>query len=46
MLIDEDQEDVIRMARKALRLNKRSLRPKWYFAAREPWVPGSDKKSG
>ena len=37
VLTDEDQEDVIRMVQKALGL-KKYVRPKWYFAVRDPWV--------
>jgi len=38
MLIDEDQEDVVQMVQEALGLD-RSVRPKWYFDAHDPWEP-------
>ena len=37
-LIDEDQEDVIQMVQEELGLDK-SIRPKWYFDALDPWEP-------
>ena len=44
-LIDEDQEDVIRMVQEALELDK-LVRPKWYFDMHDPWQPGdSDGES-
>ncbi|KAF8554132.1 hypothetical protein OG21DRAFT_1509276 [Imleria badia] len=41
MLIDEDQEDVIQMVQEELGLDK-SMRPKWYFDALDPWEPDDD----
>ncbi|KAF8546049.1 hypothetical protein OG21DRAFT_1518378 [Imleria badia] len=38
MLVDEDQEDVIQMVQEELGLDK-SVRPKWYFDALDPWEP-------
>ena len=38
MLIDQDQEDAIRMVQEALRMDA-SVRPKWYFDVHDPWVP-------
>ena len=37
-LIDEDQEDVIQLVQEELGLDK-SIRPKWYFDALDPWEP-------
>ncbi|KAF8554109.1 hypothetical protein OG21DRAFT_1484899 [Imleria badia] len=41
VLIDEDQEDVIQMVQEELGLDK-SVRPKWYFDALDPWEPDDE----
>ncbi|KAF8551488.1 hypothetical protein OG21DRAFT_1512638 [Imleria badia] len=43
MLIDEDQEDVIQLVQEELGLDK-SVRPKWYFDADDPWDPEEEDR--